>query len=228
MGESGTGWWIADLWQGGQTVLLVSWIFWVITSICLHELGHGFAAIREGDDTPRRTGHMTINPMVHMGGMSMLAFILIGFAWGLMPVNPYNFKNGRMGDAIVAFAGPLVNLILVVVLLTAAGLWAGLVTGKPDSAQWADNVGTFLYTGGWLNLVLFGFNLLPVPPLDGSRILAAFSNGYARLLMKPNFQAIGLGVLILVFWVTPLGGLFFNATKVVAVYWEALVASWVS
>ena len=65
---SGTGWWIADLWQGGQTVLLVSWIFWVIVSICLHELGHGFAAIWEGDDTPRRTGHMTWNPMVHIIG----------------------------------------------------------------------------------------------------------------------------------------------------------------
>ena len=225
---SGTGWWIADLWQGGQTVLLVSWIFWVIVSICLHELGHGVAAIWEGDQPPRATGHMTINPMVHMGGMSMIAFILIGFAWGLMPVNPNNFRHGRMGDAIVAFAGPLVNLILLVILLTGSGLWLGLVAGKPEAAQWTENVGTFLLTGGWLNLILFMFNLLPVPPLDGSRILAAFSNGYARLLMQPNFQAVGLGALLLIFWITPLGGMFFTATQHVAAFWNQLVASWVS
>ena len=163
----GTGWWIADYWQAGETVILVSWIFWIIVSICLHELGHGVAAIWEGDDTPRRTGHMTMNPMVHMGGMSMIAFLLIGFAWGLMPVNPHNFRHRRWGDAIVAFAGPLVNLILTVILLTAAGLWAGLIANQPEAAEWTTNVGTFLYYGGWLNLILFCFNLLPVPPLDG-------------------------------------------------------------
>ncbi|MCP3858657.1 MAG: site-2 protease family protein, partial [Phycisphaeraceae bacterium] len=77
-----SGWWVEQLWNAGRGFELGSWIFWVIFSICLHELGHGWAAIWEGDDTPRRTGHMTIDPMVHMGGYSILAFLLLGFAWG--------------------------------------------------------------------------------------------------------------------------------------------------
>ena len=91
-----TGWWMSDMWQNGQSVELVSWVWWVIFSICLHELGHGVAAIWEGDDTPIRTGHMTWNPLVHMGGMSLLIFALVGFAWGLMPVNPGNFRHRRV------------------------------------------------------------------------------------------------------------------------------------
>ena len=132
-----SGWWIADLWNQGQVVQLASWIFWVIVSICLHELGHGWAAIWEGDDTPRQTGHMTINPMVHMGGYSIIAFLLLGFAWGLMPVNPGNFRHRRWGDAIVAVAGPAVNLILAVILLTIAGVISATTLGTEVKPEWA-------------------------------------------------------------------------------------------
>jgi Zn-dependent protease len=224
----GSGWWIADLWQQGRTIELASWIFWVIVSICLHELGHGVAALWEGDDTPRRTGHMTLNPMVHMGGMSIAAFLLIGFAWGLMPVNPYNFKHRRWGDAIVAAAGPLVNLILAAVLLTSAGLWVGRVSSRPDAAPWQINVGVFLLSGGWLNLVLLALNLLPFPPLDGSRIVASFWRGYAQLLMKPQAQFAGLAVFVILFWMTPLGGQFLGWVINLGHAYAAIIAGLVS
>lgn len=224
----GSGWWIADLWQAGQTVQLVSWVFWVITSICLHELGHGVAALWEGDDTPRRTGHMTWNPMVHMGGTSILAFVLIGFAWGLMPVNPSNFRHRRWGDALVSAAGPLVNLILAAILLTAAGLWSGLISSLPTASQWQINVEVFLLSGGWLNLILLALNLLPFPPLDGSRILASFSRGYATLIMKPQAQFAGLAVFVLVFWMTPLGGQLMGRVINLGHAYAAFVAGLVS
>jgi Zn-dependent protease len=224
----GSGWWIADLWQAGQTVQLVSWVFWVIASICLHELGHGVAALWEGDDTPRRLGHMTWNPMVHMGTTSILAFILIGFAWGLMPVNPYNFRHRRWGDAIVSAAGPLVNLVLAFVLLTSAGLWAGLVSSAPDAAVWQTNVEIFLLSGGWLNLVLLALNLLPFPPLDGSRILASVWRGYGELIMKPQAQFAGLAVFVVVFWMTPLGGLLMGRVIDAGHLYAAIVARLVS
>ena len=224
----GMGWWIADLWQDGKTVELVSWIFWVILSICLHELGHGVAALWEGDDTPRTTGHMTWNPMVHMGGASIIAFILIGFAWGLMPVNPNKFRHQRFGEAIVAFAGPLVNLLLALILLTAGGLWVGLVSSKPEASQWTQNVATFFQTGGWINMILLALNLLPFPPLDGSRIIGSFSYGYRRLLMNPNFQFAGLAFLVLVFWVTPLGRWFIGVISQAAVAWETMIRGLVS
>lgn len=219
-----SGWWVADLWQRGETVLLASWIIWVIVSICLHELGHGVAAIWEGDDTPRRTGHMTFNPLVHMGGFSLVAFALIGFAWGLMPVNPNNFRHGRMGDAIVAAAGPAVNLILAIVLLTAAGVVSGAMLGG-DAAPptWAVNLQLFLATGGWLNLVLLALNLLPIPPLDGSRILASFSDGYARMLLNPNSALIGLGIFLVLFWFTDVGMIVFGVLRGVSDLWVGIV-----
>ena len=223
-----TGWWMSDMWQNGQSVELVSWVWWVIFSICLHELGHGVAAIWEGDDTPIRTGHMTWNPLVHMGGMSLLIFALVGFAWGLMPVNPGNFRHRRWGDAIVAFAGPLVNLILAAILLTGAGLWNGLVVGAPDAEQWKINVGIFLLSGGWLNLILLALNLLPFPPLDGSRILASFSWKYRQLLMNPNIQFAGMAFIMIFFWFTPLGSQFIGSVARFGVDWSHFIARLVS
>ena len=218
-----SGWWIADYWQAGKTVLLASWIIWVIVSICLHELGHGVAAIWEGDDTPRIKGHMTFNPLVHMGGPSLIVFLLIGFAWGLMPVNPSNFRHRRWGDAIVAAAGPAVNLILAVILLTAAGIVSGLFLSKDPQPEWAGNLFTFLITGGWLNLILLALNLLPIPPLDGSRILASFSDPYARLLMNPQSQLIGLGIFVLIFWVTDFGKVFMGLMMSISDNWAGMV-----
>ena len=74
-------WWVHDLWMSGRGFELICWIFWVIASITLHELAHGGVAIWEGDDTPRVTGHMTANPVVHMGVQSIIAFLIIGIAW---------------------------------------------------------------------------------------------------------------------------------------------------
>ncbi len=218
-----SGWWIADYWQSGQTVLLASWIFWVIASICLHELGHGVAAIWEGDDTPRRTGHMTWNPMVHMGGLSIALFLLVGFAYGLMPVDPRNFRHGRRGDALVAAAGPAVNLILGAVLLTSAGLVSGVLLNQDSPPMWATNIQLFLATGGWLNLVLLALNLLPIPPLDGSRILASFSDPYARLMMHPNASLIGFGLFLMLFWFTSAGSVVFGLIMSVSNGWIGLV-----
>ena len=195
-----SGWWIADYWQSGQTVLLASWIFWVIASICLHELGHGAAAIWEGDDTPRRTGHMTWNPMVHMGTLSIVLFLLVGFAYGLMPVDPRNFRHGRRGDALVAAAGPAVNLILGVVLLTSAGLVSGVLLNQDSPPMWATNIQLFLATGGWLNLVLLALNLLPIPILDGGQALIYSIEGIMRspLSMRAREIANSFGFAVLV------------------------------
>ena len=76
----------------------------VVISIVLHELGHGFAAIWQGDDTPRISGHMTLNPLVHMGGFSLFLLVMAGIAFGQMPVNPGRFRS-RYGNALVAAAG---------------------------------------------------------------------------------------------------------------------------
>lgn len=190
-----TGWWIADLWQQGEKVLLVSWIAWVIGSIVLHELGHGVAALWEGDSTPRDTGHMTINPVVHMGWVSLVVFLIFGIAWGLMPVNPSRFRHGRRGWSIVAAAGPLVNLLLCIVCVVACAL---SVRYGPQTKPLAHNLQLFFLAGAWLNLYLMAFNLLPVPPLDGAAILSGLSQGALRLYSKPGVQQFGLLALFMV------------------------------
>jgi len=218
-----SGWWVEQLWNAGRGFELGSWIFWVIFSICLHELGHGWAAIWEGDDTPRRTGHMTIDPMVHMGGYSILAFLLLGFAWGLMPVNPGNFRHRRWGDAIVAVAGPAVNLVLAFVLLTIAGVVSATILTSGTESKWAVNSYLFFETGGRLNLILLALNLLPIPPLDGSRILATVSSPYRRLLNHPNAGLFGLAFFVIVFWITPIGRVAYGFIENAASVWVGIV-----
>lgn len=109
-----TSWWVTSVLDSpGGGILLFSWVVWVIGSIVLHELGHGWAAIACGDDTPRRERHMTLNPLVHMGWPSLLLFAILGMAYGRMPVNPANFKS-PWDDVIVALAGPMMNVLLAV------------------------------------------------------------------------------------------------------------------
>lgn len=201
-------WWVADLMRD-DPVRLLSWVVWVIGSIVLHELAHGWAAIRQGDNTPIETGHMTWNPLVHMGGMSLIVFALVGIAWGLMPVNPSRFRD-RYGDAYVAFAGPAMNLGLAVICIVLAALWGGYAQSVPNPL-WA-NVIVFLQTGAFLNLVLAFFNLLPVPPLDGSRILADFSYPYRELISQPQAPLIGLVIMVLLF--SQFGGWIFTPAAV--------------
>ena len=151
----------------------------VVFSIVLHELGHGFAAIQQGDDTPIRTGHMTLNPLVHMGAMGLGLLCIAGIAFGVMPVDPSRFRS-RYGDAIVAAAGPAVNAALG--LLSLAVLALLLRQGIDPRVAGVDP----LWILGLLNLVLCGFNLIPVAPLDGSAVLANFVPAYRAFLRKPE------------------------------------------
>ena len=149
----------------------------VIISIVLHELAHGWAAIWQGDDTPQQQGHMTADPMVHMGGTSLLMLVLVGFAFGAMPVNPRNFKD-KYGDALVSVAGPAMNFLLALVSLIALGLWLKMEGIAAEG--FARNCQLLLTVFGYFNIALGIFNLLPVPPLDGSTVLGAFVPAYRR------------------------------------------------
>ena len=151
----------------------------VIISIVLHELAHGWAAIWQGDDTPRQMGHMTPNPMVHMGGMPLLMLAVVGMAFGAMPVNPQNFRS-RYGDALVSAAGPAMNFLLALVSLIVLALWLKQSGIAPDGP--AKNGQLFLTVFCSINIALGIFNLLPVPPLDGSAILGNFVPAYRRLM----------------------------------------------
>lgn len=189
------GWWVAD--QAGRPSLLVGWILWVLGSIVLHELAHGWMAIRFGDRTPIDSGHMTWNPVVHMGGMSLLMFALVGIAWGQMPVNPRRFR-GRHAEAWVAAAGPLMNLALAGAAVLLCSLWIAFHPGR-DTALYM-NLREVLFLGATLNLVLMAFNLLPIPPLDGATVLGELWPKYRDLVRNPNFGPVLLIAFFVVFF----------------------------
>lgn len=170
-----------------------------VVSITLHELAHGIVAIWYGDRTPIETGHMTLNPVVHMGGMSLLLLVVAGISWGLMPVNPRRMR-GRDAEAMVALAGPVSNILLALIALTILGLWMRFAQADPGTM--AFNARYFLLIFGGENVALALFNLIPIPPLDGSRVLAHYSPGYARMMFNVQ-QQIVIVFLVVFFFVGP-------------------------
>ena len=156
----------------------------IVLSITFHELAHGWVAIKLGDRTPIETGHMTYNPLVHMGPFAIVAMLIAGIAWGQMPVDSSRLR-GKWAEAKVAFAGPAVNLMIALVSLVALGLWIRF-GGLPGEDEFrVENGQMVLRVFGVFNAILFVFNLLPVPPLDGSRILANANRDYARWAFDP-------------------------------------------
>jgi Zn-dependent protease len=133
-----------------------------ILAIAVHEGNHALVATVLGDDTPRRAGRLTLNPLKHVDATGIIMFVIAGFGWGWTPVNPYNLKpNPRLGNAIVAAAGPLANLTLAFLLSVPLRLHLEM---SPVLHQ-------FLISAVLLNLILFVFNLIPIPPLDGFSVL---------------------------------------------------------
>jgi Zn-dependent protease len=169
----------------------------VLIAIDIHELAHAIVADRLGDSTPRRLGEISLNPMVHMDQFGIVLLLLtafsgFGFTYGRTHVNPSNMKFGpQRGNAIVALAGPVANLILaalVAAVLTLIG------TGTLSAS---DNIDNFLYLALALNLFLFVFNLLPIPPLDGFTILGGFMTARQMYSMAPLIQWGPLVILLL-------------------------------
>lgn len=217
-------WWMQGYFDDGQYWILYLHVMWVIVSICLHELAHGWAALQQGDTTPRDTGHMTWNPMVHMGPWAIVAFVLAGITWGCMPVNPNRFKWGRWGDAWVAAAGPLTNLVLAVVCFAITGVLCGRAGLDPFDLLEGDAklIQTFL-VGGLINIALFAFNLIPVPPLDGAAIVGGLSRATHRFYHSEGMQRFGILLLIVVFS-TGIGSMLVAYAKAFGWIGAALIA----
>ena len=181
-----------------ETALLNVLLLWILTAP--HEFAHAWTAVRLGDDTPLRQGRLTLNPLAHVDwlGTAILPLVtsLVGagfLGWG-KPVmtQPSRLRGGLNGMALVAMAGPASNVVMAVAL----GLLSSATAHAfPAFAQFAAH-------GVLLSLYLALFNLLPVPPLDGSKLLLA-----ARVppIVYMELARFGFGLLIVVMWVTPLG-----------------------
>jgi len=172
----------------------VAWIGAILIALSTHEFLHAYTAFRLGDNTAERAGRLTLNPMAHIDWLGFLALILIGFGWGKpVPVNPYNLKYKKWGNALVALSGPLANLISIAVFglfLKFLGAYTHLSAGNL-LIQFVDLLII-------INAVLLTFNLIPIPPLDGSAVLFTvlsdpkYDNFKAKLETRGPLILLGL------------------------------------
>jgi Zn-dependent protease len=184
----------------------IALIFALIMSVVLHEMAHGYAANWLGDPTARLQGRLSANPLVHLDPLmsviipGLLIFSGSPFLFGAakpVPYNPYNFSNQKWGEAIVAVAGPLANIFLAIVFV--------LLVRSADALQLSDTFVLLAVQIASLNIFLAFFNLVPIPPLDGSKILPrllpfslAMKYEGLRRYMEQNV-ALSFGIIILAF-----------------------------
>lgn len=179
-----------------------------LLSISVHEYSHAFFANKYGDDTAKKIGRLTLNPFKHIDLIGSVIMPLAAFASGFaligwakpVPVDRRNFSDPLKDDAIVSFAGPLSNFILSALLFVLFIISVNIF-GEQNSI-----ISNLLWYGVFLNVFLFAFNLLPIPPLDGSHILFdLFPNKFTAKYL--NLGLYG-SLLLLVFIYSPLWGIF--------------------
>ncbi|MGD9706739.1 MAG: site-2 protease family protein [Candidatus Delongbacteria bacterium] len=190
---------------------IIIMIIVLLFSVVFHEVSHGWVAFKLGDDTAHKMGRLTLNPIPHIDPyMTVLLPLMLGFmtGWRVMfggakpvPVNPYNFKNPKKGMAITAAAGPVSNLILITasVILFRILVTLGFVEKYNVQMRFFTNemnfVDAFFVYAVLINTVLMVFNLIPIPPLDGSKIIMGFLS-YEQAAKYESFSRYGMYVLI--------------------------------
>lgn len=199
---------------GEDPFYVLSWMLIVTFSICVHEFAHAWMALRKGDDTSARLGHLSLNPLIQMGWGSLLMLALFGLAWGAVPVDVSRLR--RASDAAwVSLAGPLANLLLAVIFC-AILVAVSLLPGEENEL-----VVNFFWLAAKANAVLMVFNLLPIPMFDGWGVLEGIFPALQRLDASHQ-QNIGW-IFLAVVWMTPVGGLIWVVgTRVAAL----LVGAW--
>lgn len=190
----------------------------LLISVIVHEIAHGYTALRLGDPTAKQAGRLTANPIPHIDLVGSILVPLISvivagrvfIAWAKpVPVNPANFKNFRSDDILVSVMGPASNLALAFVFSVITGIVLMVTPGDPSGAT--EFFVRIMLNGVYLNIILAVFNMLPVPPLDGSHVLASLlpqqlGDNYRRigflgifivllLLNNPTFRGIFLSII---------------------------------
>ncbi len=191
---------------------LLARIIVLFTAITVHECAHGYVAYKLGDPTAKYSGRLSLNPIKHFDPMGALCMLLCGFGWAKpVPINPMYFRDRKRDSAICALAGPVSNIILTFLSTIFAALFAAFVAIQHPNVI-TDFVKNVFLQLAVINISFAIFNLLPIPPLDGSKVLGAFlsNQSYNKLL---RYEMIGMPILLILSISGVLGkilGIFIN------------------
>lgn len=172
----------------------------ILFSLVIHEFAHGFVSVKLGDPTPRWQGRLTLNPLAHLDPLGTLMLILtmikgFGFGWAKpVQINPNYYKNPMKGSMLVALAGPASNFVLALIFGLPLRLFNAGLLRVPFNPDFLGLIIKFFYIGLLLNLSLAFFNLIPIPPLDGSRLVRYFLRGRAFEIYS-NLERYGFFIL---------------------------------
>jgi Zn-dependent protease len=192
---------IQDFMLGRPISQTIAFAIGLVVAFSVHEFAHAWAALQLGDPTAKNAGRLTLDPRRHLDVLGSLMVLAVGFGWAKpVPVNPDYLRNGpKEGMAMVAAAGPLSNLALAIIAAVVLNL--GLIEANYASSV-LPSPQQLLATFVWLNVALFVFNLLPIAPLDGSRIVAGFLPYPASEAFR-KLEPIGPVILLLLVFLVP-------------------------
>ena len=176
-----------------NALMLLVRVFVLLVCFPVHECAHAWTADKLGDSTGRRKGRITLNPFKHLDYMGTISILLIGIGYAKpVPVNIHNFRHKKRDFALTALAGPLSNLLMAIVFLVILRFVPNMHLNA-DNAQLARQLLTY---AAYINVSLAVFNLIPIPPLDGSRVVTAFlpDRAYNKMLQKERYA---MGVLLI-------------------------------
>lgn len=176
--------------------MFIAYAIIILVALPVHEFSHGFVAYKLGDNTAKWNGRLTLNPFAHLDIFGTLMIFLFGVGYAKpVPVNPRNFRNYKSGMALTALAGPVSNFLMGFLSLAILRVFYPFLSNNLTS----EIIWTFLYTFANININLGIFNLLPIPPLDGFRIIANVLPGKWSYFVDQYQMYITLGVLLLLF-----------------------------
>ena len=186
----------------------LSFLVSLVIAITIHEFAHAWMADKLGDPTPRLNNRLTLNPLAHLDPIGTLALLIARVGWGKpVPIDPYNFKNARRDTAIVSLAGPASNILLAILLSL-------ILKFSPITHFFSQRLiipwMTLLTIAISLNITLAIFNLLPIPPLDGAKILLGFLPVKWGIKLEEGLSQYG--VFLLIFLIFP----FFKGASLIS------------